>query len=104
MTRQQEIIKKIREGNDYFSNMGIEKYKFQIILEGDFGQVTIGSNSKSELKQIVKILIKDFNFNVEGVEFWKNDDDEWEDCGMGSNSLINFSEWFNNFNWKNRKL
>ena len=100
--RKEKIIQSIKNGEDYFSNMGLEKYKFQIILEGDLGQVTIGSDLKSELKQIVKILIKDFCFDIEGVEFWKNDDEGWEDCGMGSQSMMTFSEWFDDFNWKNK--
>lgn len=100
-TREEQIINQIKNGEDYFSTYGNQKYKFQIILEGDFGLVTIGSDSKKFLKQIVKILSKEFSFYVAVAEYWKND--EWQDCGMGYESLINFSEWFQEYNFKMTK-
>tara|TARA_Y100000592_G_C5470389_1_gene319103 strand:+ start:1959 stop:2255 length:297 start_codon:yes stop_codon:yes gene_type:complete len=83
----------------------IGKYgdKFQLILfVNDEDHFAIYGNHKGSLKKVCKQIAKVSSIRIEIVEYWKNDEDEYCDCGFGSQSMMSFEEWAQEFNWKNK--
>ena len=79
--------------------IGTYGQKFLAIIEIDGEQISIYSDTKKTLKKSVKeVTKKSTSFEVQGVEYWKNNHDEYVECGFGSNSMISFSQWFDNYN------
>jgi len=79
--------------------IGLYGQKFLLIIEIDGEQISIYSDSKKALKKLVKDKTqKALSFEVQGVEYWKNNHDEYVECSLGSNSMISFSYWFDNYN------
>ncbi len=90
--------KSILSGKKKIGEYG-DKYQVLIFTDGDY--VAIYGNHKGALKKIIKQLGKiDSSISVDIVEYWKNNEDEYCDCGFGNNSMINFEWWTKEFNFQ----
>lgn len=93
-----EDVKSILSGKKKIGKYG-DKYQILILIDDDY--VAIYGDDKRALKKICRQIGKiDHNISVDIVEYWKNNEDEYCDCGFGNNSMINFDWWAREFNFQ----
>tara|TARA_E500000331_G_C17209534_1_gene693007 strand:- start:1033 stop:1332 length:300 start_codon:yes stop_codon:yes gene_type:complete len=82
----------------------IGKYgsKFCIVFYLNDEQKCFFAQTKSELKQLFRELKKHTkNIEINPPEYWIKELEEYRDCGShNTNSMIHFSEWFENFQYQ----
>ena len=90
----------------YQNQSQIGKYgqKYLLIIWVDGDTKTVFSDQRSDLKNICKELAKFTNDIEAGSPEYLSNDNEYYDCGMSQkNTMINFANWFNNFNDNNNQ-
>ena len=79
--------------------IGTYGQRFLAIIEIDGEQFSIYSDTKRILKKSVKEATKkSTSFEIQGIEYWKNNHEEYVECSLGCNGMISFSQWFDNYN------
>ena len=77
------------------------KGKFCLIIEIDDDHHTLYADSKAKLKKLCRDFVNGKDcFEIYSPEYWKNNQEEYVDCSCGNNSMIQFSEWFENLQYK----